>query len=132
MRRGHGPGARCRRPLGPGRWEVQARIERFVEPALLLLLRERPRHGYELLELVPEIARQERRVDLGNLYRALRALEEEGVVTSEWESGQPGPARRTYALTDAGRRLLDDWAAALAGAQATIAAFLDRYEQGRG
>ena len=61
-------------------------------------------------ELVPEIAQQERRVDLGNLYRALRGLKEEGVVSSEWEAGQPGPARRTYALTDAGRRLLDDWA----------------------
>ena len=43
----HGP--RSRRHHG-GRWRVFARVERFTEPALLLLLRERPAHGYDLLE----------------------------------------------------------------------------------
>src|SRR5205814_1937346 len=37
-----------------GRWHVLARVERFTEPALLLLLRERPTHGYDLLERLPE------------------------------------------------------------------------------
>src|SRR6266511_2867952 len=35
-----------------GRWHVRGRIERFAEPALLLLLAERPAHGYELVEPV--------------------------------------------------------------------------------
>ncbi|MGH3093493.1 MAG: PadR family transcriptional regulator, partial [Gaiellaceae bacterium] len=71
-------GARCRSYVRPGQWAVQARVERFVEPALLLLLRERPMHGYELLERLPEMTGDEGRVDVGNLYRILRALEEEG------------------------------------------------------
>ena len=50
---------------------------------------------------------------MGNLYRVLRALEEDGLVTSRWESGEPGPAKRTYELTEEGRRLLDEWAGAL-------------------
>jgi plasmid stabilization system protein ParE len=29
---------------------VRARVERFAEPAVLLLLREQPAHGYDLLE----------------------------------------------------------------------------------
>ena len=33
-----------------GRWRVRSRVERFAEPAVLLLLRERPAHGYELTE----------------------------------------------------------------------------------
>jgi PadR family transcriptional regulator, regulatory protein PadR len=106
-------------------------VERFVEPAILLLLAERPMHGYELLELLPGIAREERRIDLGNLYRLLRSLEEEGLVSSEWSADLPGPAKRTYELTDDGRRLLDRWAEALRRAQETIGTFLERYEEGR-
>jgi poly-beta-hydroxybutyrate-responsive repressor len=111
----------------PGHWGVRARVERFSEPALLLLLRERPTHGYELLEELPAFT-GEARVDMGNLYRILRALEEDGLVTSRWEAGAPGPARRTYELTDEGRRLLDEWAAALRRSRTRIDAFLDRYE----
>jgi PadR family transcriptional regulator, regulatory protein PadR len=122
-------GARCRAFVRPGHWAVQARVERFIEPALLLLLRERPMHGYELIERIPEVAGEELRVDVGNLYRVLRALEEEGIVSSEWSAELPGPAKRTYELTDTGRRLLDHWADALRATQEMIAAFLARYEQ---
>jgi PadR family transcriptional regulator PadR len=124
------PRSRSRRLVRPGHWHVHARVERFVEPSLLLLLRERPLHGYELLERLPELG-VEGRVDIGNLYRLLRALEEEGLVTSEWSADLPGPAKRTYELTDQGRRLLDRWAEALGRAQESISSFLERYEEGR-
>ncbi len=71
----------------------------------------------------------EGRVDVGNLYRLLRALEAEGLVSSEWSAELPGPAKRTYELTDEGRRLLDRWAEALRQAQADVQGFLDRYDQ---
>jgi PadR family transcriptional regulator len=127
MHRHPARGARCRRLVGPGRWAVRARVERFVEPSLLLLLREQPRHGYELIELLPELAGGER-VDVGNLYRFLRALEAEGIVESEWQADLPGPAKRTYRLTEEGQRLLSRWAEALERAQEQIATFLSRYE----
>ena len=107
---------------------MRARVERFVEPSLLLLLRERPLHGYELIERLPELA-GEGRIDVGNLYRLLRALEAEGLVTSEWSAELPGPAKRTYELTPEGRRLLDRWAEALREAQQDVQNFLDRYDQ---
>jgi len=110
---------------------VQARVERFVEPSLLLLLREHRMHGYELLERLPEVAGEEVRVDVGNVYRILRSLEEEEIVRSEWSADLPGPAKRTYELTEAGRRLLDRWAEALQEAQEVITGFLRRYEEGR-
>jgi PadR family transcriptional regulator PadR len=119
--------ARCRRMVRPGHWGVRARVERFSEPALLLLLRERPAHGYELLEALPALT-GEARVDMGNLYRVLRALEEDGLVTSRWEAGEPGPAKRTYELTAAGRRLLDEWATALRRSRDRIDTFLERFE----
>jgi PadR family transcriptional regulator len=105
-------------------------VERFVEPSLLLLLRERPLHGYELIERLPEVV-GEGRVDVGNLYRLLRSLEAEGVVSSEWSADLPGPAKRTYELTAEGRRLLDRWAEALRQAQTDVQSFLDRYEERR-
>ena len=51
-------------------------------------------HGYELIERLPEIAGSETHVDVGNLYRVLRALEEEGIVASEWSADLPGPVNR--------------------------------------
>ena len=122
-----GRGARRRHMVRPGHWGVRARVERFSEPALLLLLRNRAAHGYELLEALPELMGDER-VDMGNLYRVLRALEEDGLVRSEWEADAPGPARRTYELTTEGRRLLEEWAAALRRSRARIDDFLERYE----
>ena len=114
--------------MRPGHWRVRARIERFVEPAILLLLRERPLHGYELIERLPALA-GEGRIDVGNLYRLLRALEAESLVRSEWSADLPGPAKRTYELTEQGRRLLDRWADSLREAQEVLQRFLNRYEE---
>jgi PadR family transcriptional regulator PadR len=125
MRR-HRRHSRVRRRVGPGEYVVRARVERFGEPAVLLLLRERPAHGYELLEQLPELTGE--RVDMGNLYRFLRLLEAESLVSSEWDDEAPGPSKRVYELTDEGRTLLDEWASALRAAQARTDDFLTRYE----
>src|SRR2546430_13416918 len=100
-----GRGARCRWLTEPGTWEVHARVERFVEPALLLVLRDVETHGYDLAEAVEAMDPNER-VDLGNLYRLLRVLEEEGIVTSVWRADLPAPAKRTSRLTEEGQRAL--------------------------
>ena len=109
---------------------MKARIERFAEPTLLLLLRDRPMHGYELSERLPALLGEER-VDIGNLYRALRALEDEGIVRSAWRPDLPGPTKRTYELTDVGRELLDRWAVALRESRAVVDEFLQRYDSER-
>jgi PadR family transcriptional regulator, regulatory protein PadR len=124
-------GARSRRRVGPGRWRVRARLERFSEPAVLLCLRDRPAHGYELLDQLQTLMPGDR-VDMGNLYRILRALEREGLVASSWDEESPGPAKRTYVLTDSGRRVLDLWVGAFRKIEQQIAAFTRRYEEGRG
>jgi PadR family transcriptional regulator PadR len=123
-------GARCRWQVSPGEWSVRARVERFGEPAVLLLLHERPAHGYDLLDPLATLT-GEKRADMGNLYRALRALEDESIVSSEWRDDLPGPSKRVYELTEAGRGLLDQWAEALRDARQEIDGFLERYEQGK-
>lgn len=106
------------------------RIERFQVAALLLLLRERKAHGYDLLERLPELTGEER-IDVGNLYRVLRALEEQELVSSEWDENLPGPAKRTYELTDTGGGALERWAASLADTRTQIDRFLTRYQERR-
>ena len=121
--------SRVRRRVGPGHFEVRARVERFAEPAVLLLLRERPVHGYELLDQLPELTGE--RVDMGNLYRFLRLLETDGIVRSEWDDRAAGPSKRIYELTDDGRALLDQWASALGDSQTRLDGFLTRYGERR-
>jgi DNA-binding PadR family transcriptional regulator len=121
--------SRSRRRADDGTWRVQARVERFAEPALLVLLAERPTHGYELLERLPGLLGSER-VDVGNLYRFLRALEDDGIVVSEWSADLPGPAKRTYELTDEGRALLESWKAALAELRGGLDDFLTKTKGG--
>ena len=66
----------------------------FLRPCILLLLREEPAHGYDLLERLRPLGFT--RDDPGRLYRALRALEEEKLVRSAWEPSGTGPDRRIY------------------------------------
>ena len=128
----YGPRVRCRWQVRPGQWAVRARVERLIEPAVLLLLRDRPRHGYDLLENIPGLVGDDADVDLGNLYRLLRGLEAEGVVSSSWHVDVPGPARRIYTLTPVGGRLLDAWAGALRSTESLLGSFLGRYDRPEG
>lgn len=109
---------------------MTARVERFTEPAVLLLLRDGAMHGCELLDRLPELSAEDSRTDLGNLYRLLRALEGEGLVSFQWQA-ESGPPRRVYRLTAAGAGLLDSWAGSLRDMRAGIDRFLAVYESGR-
>ena len=104
-------------------------MERFGEPALLVLLASRPTHGYELLETLPELSGEDR-VDVGNLYRSLRALEDEGLVASEWSADLPGPTKRTYTLTKEGHEVLASWLEAVEQLRDGLTDFLDRAQKG--
>jgi PadR family transcriptional regulator PadR len=97
---------------------------------LLLILRDGSAHGYQLADSLADLVPAER-IDMGNLYRMLRALEAEGIVESEWRGDLPGRNRRTYQLTEQGASLLDTWADALDKANETITAFLERYRDRR-
>jgi len=94
---------------------------------VLLLLRERPAHGYDLLERLRVLGFTGS--DPGRLYRLLRALETEGRVRSGWARSSAGPDRRIYELTRAGMEELHAHAGALAAARDTLEHFLSRYTE---
>ena len=106
---------------------AQVLPKNFLRPCLLLLLREQPAHGYDLLERLRPLGFN--RDDPGRLYRALRALETDELVRSVWEKSTSGPDRRMYELTRRGMEELHDSAKALQATDAILAVFLSRYSE---
>jgi PadR family transcriptional regulator PadR len=70
---------------------------------ILAVLTDAPRHGYAIAREIERRSRDALSLNEGALYPALRALEREGCVAGTWEMPGSGPARRVYAITDAGR-----------------------------
>jgi PadR family transcriptional regulator PadR len=99
----------------------------FLRPCLLLLLREQPAHGYDLLERLRPMGFS--RDDPGRLYRALRALENDGLVRSIWEKSSSGPDRRMYELTREGTECLRESVASLQVTHEIVGVFLSRYAE---
>lgn len=97
----------------------------FARPCLLLLLAESPAHGYELIERLRPFGFE--MGDPASVYKSLRQMEAEGLVTSNWELSSRGPARRVYALSADGRDLLEAWAHTLEANRAILDVFLERY-----
>lgn len=98
----------------------------YLKPCLLLLLSEGSSHGYDLLDQVRGLGI--RGAEPGGLYRYLRAMEKEELVSSWWEPSQAGPARRTYVLTDKGKKALDDSISALREVREILVSLVGRYD----
>lgn len=113
-RAGVGPGGWPGRPPGPpgppgapfGAFDPAARLRKGrgrrrkgdVREAVLVLLAERPMHGYEMISELGERTEGVWRPSPGSVYPTLQMLEDEGLVHGEKADG-----RRMYALTDSGR-----------------------------
>jgi len=74
-----------------------------VRAAILALLREGPRNGYQIMAEIEERSGGAWRPSPGAVYPALQQLADEGLVDAEESSG-----RRTFSLTEAGRRHIEE------------------------
>jgi len=77
--------------------------------SILLSLLKEPSHGYSLLGKIKEVGLEMEDIPFGVLYRTLRLLEEEGLVTSEWQVEDVGPSKRIYEITEKGKEYLKNW-----------------------
>ena len=91
-RGGHGP--RRGRHGRAGRGDVRT--------AILLLLREEPMHGYQLMQAVADRTGGAWRLSPGAVYPTIAQLEDEGLVQVSTEGG-----RKLVTLTEAGRTHVD-------------------------
>ena len=80
-----------------------------VQYALLGLLDEEPRHGYELKQAFDRVLSPQRPLPFGQVYASLARLERDGRVAIDGVERAVGLDRKRYAITDAGRTALRTW-----------------------
>jgi DNA-binding PadR family transcriptional regulator len=91
-----GPGG----PAGPPRGKKAGRGD--VRAAILALLREGPRTGYQIMSDIEDRSAGAWRPSPGAVYPALAQLADEGLIVGEESAG-----RRTFSLTEAGREYVE-------------------------
>lgn len=100
-------------------------VRDLLVPYVLLAISAQRAHGYLIEQYLRGLGLAQ--VEMSTLYRTLRQLEKQGLVTSSWEAGPGGPARRVYSLTDSGQAWLRAGANALAAYRSAIDAFFGMY-----
>jgi DNA-binding PadR family transcriptional regulator len=108
-------------------WAPIGGRRRWMEPFVLVQLAGGGAHGYAITADLEAIGLTGGDVDIGQVYRTLRDLEQAGQVTSSWSNHAVGPQRREYELTEAGYAALDEWAAVMKERVRLIAEFDARY-----
>ena len=96
---------------GPGDGPRPRAARGNVRTAILALLWEGPRHGYQLMQDIAERSHGQWRPSPGSVYPVLSALQDEGLVDDEKLEG-----RRVFSLTAAGQVHVQDRAEELAAA----------------
>ncbi|GAA3369001.1 hypothetical protein GCM10020367_09620 [Streptomyces sannanensis] len=86
---------------GPGGPRGRAR-RGDVRASILALLKDRPMHGYEMIQEIGERSGGAWKPSPGSVYPTLQLLEDEGLISSESEGG-----KKLFTLTDSGRAEAD-------------------------
>lgn len=98
-------------------------LSRLSQPTILTVLAasDEPLHGYVIAqEAASSPMFGGNKPDPTGIYRTLKAMEEQGLLSSEWDTPRSGPAKRSFSLTEEGRRTLRRWIDSLACYQTTI------------
>jgi PadR family transcriptional regulator AphA len=77
--------------------------------ALLGLLAESPKYGYEIKRRFEGALGNVWSVSYGQLYPTLRRLSEQGWVTKKTEPGKKAAEKNIYSITEKGTKKLDEW-----------------------
>ncbi|MEA2015838.1 MAG: helix-turn-helix transcriptional regulator [Actinomycetota bacterium] len=105
------------------------KISRFLIPAILLLLSEKPSHGYELTEKYSKLGFTGAGSDPGAIYRTLKLLDKDGFIKPEWKTEESGPAKKIYSVTREGTELLSSWIEEIEERKKVFELFLKRYNK---
>jgi len=86
-------------------------------------------HGYSLQEGLKQFGFEEAPIDPSMVYRALREMEDQGLVTSAWDTEGSGPPRRVYQLTAQGDEHLAQCVADLRAMDRVLHDFFAAYDK---
>ncbi len=119
---------RNRGKTGSGRGPQKGGRRMLLQPSLLLLLAENETHGYELYDSLAEFGFDPDCLDSSIIYRDLRQMEEQGLITSTWDENSKGPRKRVYRISDEGWLTFQDWIDRLDKQQERIQIIKDRFQ----
>jgi PadR family transcriptional regulator PadR len=77
-----------------------------LEMMVLRLLKQRPMHGYALVQRIQQASNNLLQVEEGSLYPALQRLLKDGLVDAEWGVSATNRRVRVYRITRAGAKHL--------------------------
>jgi transcriptional regulator len=77
-----------------------------LEMMVLRLLKQRPMHGYALVQRIQQASNNLLQVEEGSLYPALQRLLKDGLVDAEWAVSATNRRVRIYRITRAGTKHL--------------------------
>ncbi len=106
---------------------IEASSGEWLVPFLLLGLREWAYYGSELTQKMGGYGLRDRYLE--EMYEALRQMESEGLIVSEYDGFEFDPSRRRYSITETGRAYLEFWAASLSEYREEIDLFFRLYNQ---
>ncbi len=105
------------------------KTERYLQPSLLLALYLKSSYGYDLIGKLNDFGFMDGSPDPGTVYNHLRRLEDDGFVSSKWDTSGSGPARRFYEITPEGEILLKNWAMFMERNYNNLENFIDQYRK---
>ena len=94
---------------GMGRGHGGRRRMLFLQSCLLVLLHREPGYGYSLMDGLQEFGFQPGQMDISIIYRALRDMQANNLVSDSWDDNSLGPQRRVYTITPQGEEALAEW-----------------------
>jgi DNA-binding PadR family transcriptional regulator len=78
-----------------------------TELAILSLISEKPRYGYELEQVIEQRGMREwTEIGFSSIYYILKKLEDKQMITSRVQSKSSGPPRKVFKITEEGQRAL--------------------------
>ncbi len=81
--------------------------KKWTHAFILLLLSERPSHGYDIAKRLGDFGCPKKNIaQMGGLYRNLAELENDGLIISDWDTDDNGPAKKIYKISPDGKKYL--------------------------
>jgi transcriptional regulator len=83
-------------------------LQGTLDLLILKTVAHEPLHGYAIAQRILLVSKDTLQVQQGSLYPALHRLERKGLLKSEWKESASGPMAKSYSVTAAGRKTLQE------------------------
>ncbi|QOR36687.1 PadR family transcriptional regulator [Clostridium sp. 'deep sea'] len=101
---------------------------RHAPAFVLLILAKKPAYGLEILNKLNNIC-TENTIDSAAIYRALKALENDKRLTSQWIESESGAPKKVYSITALGIELLAEYKEDIVACINNLNSFICLYDE---